>query len=404
MDVFQSVDQTGWFVLDVRDWVGEDQRQAREGKTGESGKVEFVISNGEGGWVHSKASGCNGNFVWSGEDVTVVSCGYGNAGANGGYNPAIARFPKGFMIGDVPPVLLVTDLDGTLVGHDEAMRRFFDIWTTHFEWRGSVLVYNTGRSLDSVLRLFKDKDMKYPTALITGVGTQVYWFTAESGEDSRHRRAIQPALDEAFVMSLNQGGWSTSQVREVVGGFVSRLNSRGVDIHWRPEEEQLPHKLSLGVRDHAVDATVSELQKTLLETCGIEVQLIISGHGDWRYLDVVSIAGGKHSALQYVRSQLSKRTINMSHKIKPTNAVLSTFDFPYTEANTLTAGDSGNDIAMLDGPEFGVIMGNAQAELRNWYQHGLAADRRSRKHLAQATFADGILEGLAHFKFLPKAL
>ena len=58
----------------------------------------------------------------------------------------------------------------------------------------------------------------------------------------------------------------------------------------------------------------------------VQVRLILSGFGEWRYLDCVSIRAGKQEALEYVR-QL--------------------FNVPVDRC--MAAGDSGNDTLMLAG-------------------------------------------------------
>lgn len=43
------------------------------------------------------------------------------------------------------PVMIVSDLDGTMVGNDEATKAFKDFWSRHSSLTKSMLVYNTGR-------------------------------------------------------------------------------------------------------------------------------------------------------------------------------------------------------------------------------------------------------------------
>jgi len=47
--------------------------------------------------------------------------------------------------------------------------------------RESLLVFNTGRSLDSVKALMKEKRLLTPTAVIGSVGTEVWWSDGEGG-------------------------------------------------------------------------------------------------------------------------------------------------------------------------------------------------------------------------------
>ena len=78
---------------------------------------------------------------------------------------------------------------------------------------------------------------------------------------------------------------------------------------------------------------------------------------------------GKEKALQYVR-QL----------------------YGVPEHLCVAAGDSGNDILMLEGEHPGIVVGNAQHELLHW----LVQQQQDGKVVCtDATFADGIIEGLA---------
>ena len=57
-----------------------------------------------------------------------------------------------------------------------------------------------------------------------------------------------------------------------------------------------------------------------------QVRVIVSGVGDYRYVDCVAIKAGKQEALEYIRALFN---IQLSH--------------------CMAAGDSGNDILMLEG-------------------------------------------------------
>ena len=61
-----------------------------------------------------------------------------------------------------------------------------------------------------------------------------------------------------------------------------------------------------------------------------QVRIIVSGVGDYRYVDCVAIRAGKQEALEYIRALFN---IPLSH--------------------CMAAGDSGNDILMLEGMETG---------------------------------------------------
>ncbi|OSX75023.1 hypothetical protein BU14_0258s0028 [Porphyra umbilicalis] len=156
--------------------------------------------------------------------------------------------------------------------------------------------------------------------------------------------------------------------------------------HWRPAFEQTAYKIVLGVNATAVKAVMAAVEAQL-GARGIGAQLICCGVGDWRYLDVASTAAGKWSAMAHVRRRLGAVGVG-----------------DFAPAQTLVAGDSGNDIAMFaGGDERGVVVGNAQAELLDW----LAAERAAtggtvdgRVVHADGKCAAGILEGLRRLRMV----
>ena len=62
------------------------------------------------------------------------------------------------------------------------------------------------------------------------------------------------------------------------------------DAHW-------PVQVTCGVQAESV-ASVTESIQAALEEAGVHAQLILSGKGDWRFLDIVSTGAGKLSALE----------------------------------------------------------------------------------------------------------
>jgi predicted mannosyl-3-phosphoglycerate phosphatase (HAD superfamily) len=62
-----------------------------------------------------------------------------------------------------------------------------------------------------------------------------------------------------------------------------------------------------------------------------------------------------------------------------------------------TAGDSCNDILMLDGRMPAIIVGNAQKELVDWYHR---QNDEGRIVLTDKSDAAGVLEGLARHRLM----
>ncbi|GJD05935.1 Probable sucrose-phosphatase 1 [Galdieria sulphuraria] len=83
-------------------------------------------------------------------------------------------------------LLLISDLDDTLVSQTESLvadkdlDNFNTIWKNQLLPQNSRLVYNTGRSVALFYELFNKKQLLLPDYLICGVGTEVYSFTPDS--------------------------------------------------------------------------------------------------------------------------------------------------------------------------------------------------------------------------------
>ena len=73
------------------------------------------------------------------------------------------------------PFLFVTDLDNTLVGDDAALLKLNEQLANHRQRYHSKIVYATGRSLYLYRLLAEDKSLLAPDALITAVGTEMYF-------------------------------------------------------------------------------------------------------------------------------------------------------------------------------------------------------------------------------------
>ena len=100
-----------------------------------------------------------------------------------------------------PDRLIVTDLDGTLVGDAAATERFaswFD--ENRGSWR---LVFASGRRLDSVRDLISSEGLPRPDAIISGVGTEIH-----TGDGRPW-----PGWSDRF------GGWQADRVRTILSSF-----------------------------------------------------------------------------------------------------------------------------------------------------------------------------------------
>ena len=249
---------------------------------------------------------------------------------------------------NMSPFLFVTDLDNTLVGDDAALSLLNQELAKHRQQYNSKIVYATGRSLYLYRLLAEAKSLLTPDALITSVGTEMYF-------DKQYEE-----YDAEWAKILSQG-WNREQIVEIASQF-SQLQSQ-------PKSEQNPFKISYYLAESVAQETIDKL-KVALSKNGFEIKLIYSAGQD---LDLLPMNGDKGLAVKFLR-----RRWNISAE------------------KTLVCGDSGNDISMFQGQEKGLIVSNAKPELLQWY----AAHKDENVHLAESICAGGILEGLKHFSFL----
>jgi sucrose-6-phosphatase len=246
------------------------------------------------------------------------------------------------------PFLFVTDLDNTLVGDDAALIELNQKLATHRQEHKSKIVYATGRSLYLYRLLAEAKSLLPPDALITAVGTEMYFDQQES------------QYDPEWADILAQG-WNRQQIVAIANQFK--------DLQSQPNSEQNPFKISYYLAEVAAENTLAKLQ-TALHEAGFEIKLIYSAGQD---LDLLPKNGDKGLAVQFLRHRW---------QIAP--------------EKTVVCGDSGNDISMFEGQEKSLLVANAKPELLEWYK----TNKNDNNYLAQSNCAGGIIEGLKHFGFI----
>lgn len=246
------------------------------------------------------------------------------------------------------PFLFVTDLDNTLVGDKQALATLNQKLQAHRQAYGTKIVYATGRSLFRYHQLLQEQTLIAPDALVTSVGTEIYFDLNQAKTDSQWALQLKP-------------GWNREQIVAIAAHFA--------DLTPQPDSEQNPFKISYFLTQQAAEEVIPRLKSALSEK-GLDVKLIYSAGED---LDLLPQNGDKGLAVQYLRQR-----------------------WEITSESTVVCGDSGNDIALFERQERGIIVGNAKSELRQWYQ----ANPADYRYFAQAHYSGGILEGLKHFNFI----
>ncbi len=241
-----------------------------------------------------------------------------------------------------PLRLFSTDLDGTVVGNNDATRRFRDFWQSLPDDRRPVLVFNSGRLVDDQLALMEEVPLPRPDYIIGGVGTMLH---------AKERTE----LEDAYRHSLGTG-FDPLKIAGVMTGQA------GVTM----QEERYQHGLkSSWFLQDADEKALADIENALL-AAEIEARIVYSSNRD---LDILPKAADKGAALAWLCGQLR---IGLDESV--------------------VAGDTGNDRAMfeLNGVR-GVIVGNALPELVS------LANSKSQFFLSDATEADGVVDGLRHW-------
>lgn len=185
---------------------------------------------------------------------------------------------------------------------------------------------------------------------------------------ARSSRRLRREADAGWARILD-ADWSLDAARAAIDSCASS------GCHWLDRGEEHPHRLALSVPADEAAALACAVVDAV-EGRGFRAQAILSGIGDRRYLDVLSVHGGKRSAMDYVRRV-----------------------FAVARDRVVAAGDSGNDVLMLDGDGPGVVVGNAQPALVEWATERDQRQARGRVVLTEAPLARGVLEGLARHGF-----
>lgn len=144
-------------------------------------------------------------------------------------------------------------------------------------------------------------------------------------------------------------------------------------MHFRPPSEMNDYKITCGVAKSALDTVLEQIQAQL-DAEKVLYKAIVSGKGEWRFVDLVPAAAGKLAALEYAAETLG-----------------------FAPHQTVACGDSGNDLDMLQsGGQKGhhaIVVGNAQEDLMNW------ARETKGPLIVEGHRAHGILEGLEKLGF-----
>lgn len=235
--------------------------------------------------------------------------------------------------------LLVSDVDDTLTGDEAALAELATAFAAN---RPQLIVaYNSSRPCASVRQtLGALPALPVPDYLIGALGTEI-----------EHGRSGERLIEyEADLLD----GWDRARIDKIARELGCRPHA---------EEFQTSLKASYDIAGPAVYRRFL----SALDELGVRAKIIFSNEIK---LDVVPEAAGKASAIHYLVATLG---------LSPRQVVV--------------AGDSGNDRDMFVAPFRGIVVGNADADLKD-----LTGDNI---YFARGFHAAGVREGLHHWGVLP---
>ncbi len=238
--------------------------------------------------------------------------------------------------------MVVTDIDHTLLGDDDALNEFVELLKSFHSEMGFAVA--TGRTVDSAFKVLKENNVPMPDVIISSVGSEIYYNN----------------MNELIYSKGWDAHISYQWHREKIVNLLKQYDF----LQYQEEETQRKFKISYYTSD--VKKNLELVRETLIKN-RIKANIIFS-HG--QFLDILPFRASKGKAIRY----LSYR-----------------WNVPYE--NILVAGDSGNDAEMLKGELLGVVVANYSSELEQ-----LKGGKRI--YFADRKYAGGIVDGINHYNFL----
>lgn len=229
--------------------------------------------------------------------------------------------------------LLICDIDDTLTGCRVSALEF-----SRFIVENPTLTFGvaTGRSLVEAQRLIREWGLPVPEVFITSVGSEIYW-----------NRGQGLQLDDDFADEIGSD-WQVEAIE------MSMNKVAGIDPQLSIEQRQF--KRSYFANRQEINAVQDALQDA-----GCAARVIFSHD---RLLDILPKAAGKYAAVQHVARALG-----------------------IPSSRVIVAGDSGNDLDMINHAANSIVVANAEPEV-------LAIADQPNVMLASQPYAAGVLEML----------
>jgi len=237
--------------------------------------------------------------------------------------------------------ILLTDVDDTLTGDDEALEALRE--RLHDGPEGLGFGIATGRSLQRALEILDELGQPVPDLLITASGTALHYGS----------RLI---LDRSWERQIRYR-WEPERVLRTLQDLTG--------VHLEEDAEQTHYRLRY-LLDGEAPALLDDVRRHLRKA-GVQATPILDHE---RHIDVVPSRASPGLAIRFL-----------------------CFKWNISPDRLLVAGDSGNDADMLSGDTLGVVVGNHTPELDH-------LRGRPRIYFAEGEHAWGVVEGMEHYDFL----
>ena len=266
--------------------------------------------------------------------------------------------------------VIACDLDDSLVAtlrnvessrraSDDALHRLGSL-VTDLRDQGNQPVYfgsATGRTFASIQALA----MKRPA--FGDIFNMMDFHIASVGAAIYARRGSAASFTRLTTWPKPQS-WSRT-------ALADRLSAHP-DLTLQEPEAQDMYKISYSTNSTTnTPAYVADLQSHL-DATDLPANVIVSGGGSWRFVDVLPVGIDKGSALLRLPELLED-------------------SFPESPICRVAAGDSMNDEALLAVADMAIMPGNAQPDLLEW---AAKSQRAGSLYIADERFAAGVLQGL----------
>ena len=241
--------------------------------------------------------------------------------------------------------LLISDIDHTLLGDDDALQQLIDLLEQHRDRFGFGVA--SGRSIDLVTEVLRDNGIDDIDMIVASVGAEIYY-------------GPQCVPDKGWASHV-RAKWRPERVREALDSLPF--------LYLQTEDHaQREFKISYDLDENVEPAEAIPKIHDALTTAKAAYNLVFS-HGT--FVDILAPRASKGKAIRHLANK---------------------WNIPSEQI--ATAGDSGNDRDMLMGRTAGIVVANHSEELQS-----LKNSKANRVYFAKSEYAAGILEGLKHYGF-----